>query len=95
MLGEDKITSAGSDDTELCYSWDGVDNKPTPFPTTPLRAQCAGASKRFCELVSHCRWQSGNGCLDHGGGPPNGWHTDPPRPAPVVRDDCSGKGWQA
>jgi len=35
-----------------------------------------------CQDARSCRWQSGNGCLDHGGGPPQ---------APV-RDDCSNRG---
>ena len=84
----------------------GENKKPTPFPvtpfpTTPLRAQCAGASKRFCEIVSHCHWEHKRNigpedwprhhCVD-ADITPNGWHTDPPRPSPVVRDDCSNRG---
>lgn len=37
-----------------------------------------------CRDARSCRWQSGNGCLDHGGGPPQA----PVRAKPDPKKEC-------
>ena len=60
------------------------------------RKPCNGRnSKRWClndyQPDGGCQWAGGR-CDTKPQITPNGWHTEPPRPAPT---GCTGKGWKA
>ena len=85
MLGEDKITSAGSDDTELCYSYDGSEEAEPDPADSPWYPDCQDRyDKQECTDGygdKKCTWMPGR---------PVGLCEDAPK-----ETGCSGKGWQA
>jgi len=98
MLGEDKITSAGSDYTELCYSWDGVEERQTSS-TWETRAPRPAPDPADSPWYPDCQDRyDKQECTDGYGDKKCTWM--PGRPVGLCEDapketGCSGKGWQA